>query len=348
MLGTGSPGSAPAEVAHEVLDTPFDDPETLEIFCAGADVVTSEFENIPATLLEAIAERVPMRPAPQPVIVCQHREREKRFLEEQGIPCAPFRVVSDADELAAAMADIGPKGVLKTAEFGYDGKGQVRTDERTDPAAAWAALDAPRGVFEQWIEFVAEASVMVVRGQGGDVRTYDPAENTHLRGILHTSVIPARLSPDILDRARRLATRVAEAFDYVGIMGVEFFVLGNGDLVVNEMAPRPHNSGHHTLDACETSQFEQQLRAACGLPLGSTHLLAPAVMWNLLGDAWPADDAIPDWSSVLQMPGAKLHLYGKERAPVGRKMGHVTFLAGSVEEAVELSEACMALYPLRS
>lgn len=344
---TGSPGSLPAKVADIVLDTPFSCPNSLERFCARAQVATVEFENIPRELLDSVAARIPLFPGSFAVGICQHREREKNFLAEHQIPCAPFAVVDSAGALAQALKELGPKAVLKTAEFGYDGKGQVRMDAGSDPEEAWASLKAPRGVLEQWVDFQAECSILVARGADGGCVIYDPTENEHRRGILHRSLAPAALAAPTLDQARFLALRIAEKLDYVGVLAVEFFVTHTGEVWVNEMAPRPHNSGHHTLDACRTSQFEQQVRAICGLPLGDPSLLCPAVMWNLLGDLWVSDDQAPDWTPVLAAQGAALHLYGKEEGPVGRKMGHVTFLASRLEDGISRMESVSAAYSSR-
>jgi 5-(carboxyamino)imidazole ribonucleotide synthase len=208
----------------------------------------------------------------------------------------------------------------------------------------WQAFGSGRAIVEKKIDLAAELSVMVVRSQEGNAVTYDPAENEHKNHILDISIVPARMPEALQAQAKSVATQVAEALDYVGVIGVEFFLDHQGTLLVNEMAPRPHNSGHHTLDACETSQFEQQLRSICGLPLGSTGMLKPAVMWNLLGDIWPSATTTPDWSPILKTPGAKLHIYGKSEARPGRKMGHVTFLADTVDEALTRAQACMQAY----
>jgi 5-(carboxyamino)imidazole ribonucleotide synthase len=269
------------------------------------------------------------------VAICQHREREKRFLEENGIPCARFAVIENAEQLRTALAALPENGgILKTAEFGYDGKGQLSVTRASDPEAVWAAFATARAVLEERIDLAAELSVLVVRDGSGRALSYDPAENFHRDHILDVSIVPARLEPRLLDEARAIALRVAEALDYRGLLAVEFFLSGDGRLLVNEMAPRPHNSGHHTIDACETSQFEQQLRVLCGLAPGSTRLHSPTVMLNLLGDVWEDANGKPDWPAILAMPGAHLHLYGKHEARRGRKMGHVTFTAPTLDEAL--------------
>jgi 5-(carboxyamino)imidazole ribonucleotide synthase len=237
------------------------------------------------------------------------------------------------------MSELNGPGVLKTADFGYDGKGQIKLEGDEDPQEIWRAFDAPRAVLEAWVPFEKELSVMAARGADGTIVTYDPAENRHRHHILDVSIVPARVSPAVALEAAAITRRVAEALDYRGILGVEFFLNADGTLLVNEMAPRPHNSGHHTLDACVTSQFEQQLRAVIGLPLGSTRLLSPVVMLNLLGDMWPEETTPPDWLPLFQDGEASLHLYGKRHARGRRKMGHANVLGPTVEDALARAEA---------
>ncbi|MDH4408779.1 MAG: 5-(carboxyamino)imidazole ribonucleotide synthase [Verrucomicrobiales bacterium] len=331
----GGPDSGPAGVADYVIEEPFDSPAGLAAFLELAQAATVEFENIPRSLLETVAAKIPLMPGAQAVAICQHREREKRFLEENGIPCASFAVVENAVQLRSALASLPERGgILKTAEFGYDGKGQLSVTRLSDPETVWSTFSTPRAVLEERIELAAELSVLVVRDGSGHALAYDPAENFHRDHILDVSIVPARLDSKLLDQARAIALQVAEALDYRGLLAVEFFLSGDGRLLVNEMAPRPHNSGHHTIDACETSQFEQQLRVLCGLAPGSTRLLCPTVMLNLLGDVWEDANGKPDWAAVLATPGAHLHLYGKHEARRGRKMGHITFTAPTLEEAL--------------
>ncbi len=333
VVWTGGLEAPAVEVANEVVDLPFDDPRALDRFCSLATVATVEFENIPAPVLEAVAQRIGLYPSPQAVAICQNREREKNFLRDQGIPCAAFAVVSDAEELAGAMRSLGA-GMLKTADFGYDGNGQIRVRGDEDPEQLWQQFGAPKGVYEQWVSFEREVSVMVARGADGGCVSFEVAENRHRDQILDLTMVPAAVSAQVAAQAAGLAKRIVTALDYRGIMGVEFFVKADGELFVNEMAPRPHNSGHYTMDACVTSQFEQQLRAVMGLPLGSTRLLSPVVMLNLLGDLWPAEDRAPDWNPLFADGSAGLHLYGKARATPRRKMGHANFLGSSVDEAM--------------
>ncbi len=339
LMWIGGPNSGPADAADYIIEDEFDSEAGLAEFLEKADVATVEFENIPRALLEKVAEKMPLYPNADAVATCQHREREKNFLRGNGIPCAWFAVVDSAESFADALAQLpGDGGILKTAEFGYDGKGQRRVSKTEDAAAVWADFDTPRAVLEELVDLKSELSVLVVRDQNGAMATYDPAENFHRNHILDVSIVPARLPQPLTDQTKEIALRVTEALDYVGILAVEFFEATDETILVNEIAPRPHNSGHHTLDLCETSQFEQQLRAICGLPIGGTRTVSPGVMLNLLGDVWP-DGNEPDWSPVLEIPGAKLHLYGKHAAREGRKMGHITFIADTRAQALEQMES---------
>jgi len=339
VIWTGGLEAPAVEVADEVIDLSFDDAAALNDFCNRITVATIEFENIPRETLEAVARRTPLHPSPVAISICQNREREKSFLKSHGIPHTWFMVISSADDLAAAMKELDGPGVLKTADFGYDGKGQLKLERGDNPKEVWEKFDAPRAVLEAWVPFEKEISVMVARGADGVMLTYDPAENRHRHHILDVSIVPARISPDIATEAATIARRVAEALDYQGILGVEFFLKPDGSLLVNEIAPRPHNSGHHTLDACVTSQFEQQLRAVIGLPLGSTRLLTPVVMLNLLGDFWQDETTPPDWLPLFQDGEAILHLYGKRHGRGRRKMGHANILGTSLEATINRAEA---------
>ena len=339
LIWTGGLEAPAVEVADGVIDLPFDDPEALERFRSSVDVATVEFENIPAATLEGVARHVPLHPSPEAIRICQNREREKNFLRSHGIPCAAFHVVSGPQELASALRDLGGPAVLKTADFGYDGKGQIKLEGHEDPEQVWSAFAAPRGVCEAWVPFEKELSVMVARAADGSMVCFDPAENRHRHHILDVSIVPARVDPAVAREAAAIARRVALELDYRGILGVEFFLHRDGSLLVNEIAPRPHNSGHHSLDACATSQFEQQLRAVLGMPLGSPRLLSPVVMLNLLGDFWPAETTPPDWRPVFADGEAYLHLYGKRHARGRRKMGHVNFLGSHADEALARAEA---------
>ena len=331
------PASPAGQICDVEINAPYTSMEELGKFAQGVDVISFEFENIPVPAIEHVAAIRPVRPRGEVLHICQNREREKLFLQANGFPCAPFRVVDSAAALTVALAEIGTPCVLKTADFGYDGKGQIKLVGGEDPEAVWAKFEAPRGVLEKWIPFQSELSVISARGLDGKIVSFPVSENQHVHHILDLSIVPGRFSSGVLAGAAALAERIISALDVVGLLAVEMFLTPEGTLLVNELAPRPHNSGHFTFDACETSQFEQQLRAVCGLPLGSPALLKPVVMWNLLGDLWR--DGTPDWIRVLEDPRAKLHLYGKSEARPGRKMGHVCLMADTVEEALAGIEA---------
>jgi len=306
-------------------------------FARGVSVVTFEFENVPAEAVEAAAALAPVRPSGAVLYTTQHRLREKTFLDARGFPVAPFRHVRRPEDLRAALEEIGLPAVLKTAGFGYDGKGQTRINSAEEAGAAFDALRGQEGVVEAFVDFEREVSVVAARGAGGEFAHYGVVENTHSRHILDLSVAPAQVTNEVAHEAVRIARAVLEELDVVGVTCVEFFLTRSGKLLVNELAPRPHNSGHFTFDACVTSQFEQQLRAVCDLPLGSTELLRPAAMANLLGDLWQAGE--PDWRAAAAFPNVKLHLYGKLDARKGRKMGHLTALAPTPAEAARCALA---------
>lgn len=317
---------ADAEVRADYLDL-----DAVRAFAGNVDVVTFEFENVPFTTAQVVAESVPVRPDGEVLHVAQHRGREKAFLARHGFPLPPHAHVSSAAELGAALERIGTPAVLKTADFGYDGKGQRRITARSDAAAAWSDLGADAAVVEGFVDFELECSVVAARGLDGSRADFGVFENHHERHVLDVTLSPARIDARVADRAREIAHAILDALDVVGVLCVEFFVTRDGELLVNELAPRPHNSGHLTFDACVTSQFEQQLRAVCGLPLGDTTRLRPAAMANLLGDLW--DGGEPDWRGALAHRDVKLHLYGKATARPGRKMGHLTAMADDLETA---------------
>lgn len=319
------------QIADVEIQAAYDDLDAIRAFAAQVDVVTFEFENVPATAAAAAAEHTIVRPDGRALAVAQHRVREKRFVEAQGLAVAPFAEVRSAAELAAALHRIGRPAVLKTATFGYDGKGQVRIGPQDDPAEAFAALGAHEAIVEAFVDLACEISVIGARGPDGAWSHFEPTGNVHARHILDVSVAPAPVPPAIAAQAVEATRVVMDALDYVGLLCIEFFVTRDDRLLINEIAPRPHNSGHLTFDACRTSQFEQQLRAICGLPLGSPELLQPAAMANLLGDLWANGD--PHWARALADPRVKLHLYGKSSPRPGRKMGHLTALAATPDEA---------------
>jgi 5-(carboxyamino)imidazole ribonucleotide synthase len=338
-----TPDSPTGQISDREFNVPFTDIATLTEFARGVDVVTYEFENIPVEALDALASKVLLRPGRNVLYTTQNRLREKQFLQGGGFPVAPFCVVQNEAELRTAVKEIGCPCVLKTADFGYDGKGQQKITYETDLASVWKRHDAYIGVLEAWVPFAAELSVVIARGnlmvekednQEHQTLAFPPTLNDHENHILATSVAPAPLADSILARAQSIAAAIAKELDVIGLLAVEFFLTKRGDLLVNELAPRPHNSGHYSFDACVTSQFEQQLRAVCGLPLGSTRLLSPVIMRNLLGDVWA--DGTPDWNGLLALPGLRLHLYGKSEARPGRKMGHYCVLGTTLDHAREI------------
>lgn len=336
VIHTDEPHGCPAgQFADMEINAAYDDAEALKRFLQRVDVVTAEFENIPAACLQAVEAVKPLRPGSKAIFTTQHREREKNFLRDQGIACAAFRVVDDLQGLEAAVAALGRPCVIKTAAFGYDGKGQCKVTAETDLAEAWKGFAGHRAVVEQWIGFVCEVSVVGARGINGRTAVHGCVENQHSHHILDVTIAPARVEPRIITQAIELWQAVAEGLDYVGTMAVEMFVTTDGRVIVNEIAPRPHNSGHHTIDSCHTNQFQQQQRAVCGLPLGDASQHTPAVMVNLLGGIWPAPLTHPDWSPVLNHPRARLHLYGKREARPRRKMGHFTVLGDTIDIALK-------------
>lgn len=299
----------------------YTDLQALEAFARAVDVVTFEFENIPAESVRVLSDLVPVRPGWKVLEVAQDRVTEKTFFNSIGIETAPWVKVGSAAELRDAVARLGRPAVLKTTRFGYDGKGQVKIVADTDLDEAWASLGGNEAILEGFVDFEGEISVIVARGTDGASATFDPAWNVHTNHILDTTTIPAPIPRTMAEAAMAAAHKVADALDLVGLLAVEMFVTKDGRLLANEMAPRPHNSGHWTIDACVTDQFEQFVRAVCGLPLGSPERHSDAIMKNLIGDD------VNDWPDILKDPVAKLHLYGKAEARSGRKMGHVTHLS---------------------
>lgn len=314
------PRSPAALVSAAETCAAYDDTAALTRFAEAVDVVTFEFENVPAPTAAALAAHCLVRPSPRCLDIAQDRIKEKDFFNSIGVATAPYRAADKAGDIAAAAAAVGLPAVLKSTRLGYDGKGQVRLEKGFDPAAAWKAMGGSHGVVEGFIDFTCEVSAIVARGTDGAMQAFEPAENVHRHHILATSTVPASISDQLRQEAIALTQRTAEALDFVGLFAVEYFVTRDGRLLANEMAPRPHNSGHWTMDACVTSQFEQFIRAVAGLPLGSVERHADAVMTNLIGDDVNA------WPRILAEHGAKLHLYGKTEARPGRKMGHVNRL----------------------
>jgi 5-(carboxyamino)imidazole ribonucleotide synthase len=337
--------SPTGQVADHEITAPYDDLSAIASFARDVQAVTFEFENVPSATIDALGHDVIVRPSGQVLHTTQHRVREKQFLSRAGIPVAPFAIVHTAEDLEAGIAQVGVPAILKTASFGYDGKGQVRITRAEDAADAWASIGRQPAVLEGVIDFACEVSVVVARGSDGRMADYGAIENAHRNHILDVSVWPARVAPETAREAARVAHAACEALDVIGVLCVEMFVTRTGTVIVNELAPRPHNSGHLTIDAHVTCQFEQQLRAVCGLPLGSTAAHgAAAAMANLLGEEWATGE--PDWAAALAFPGVKLHLYGKSEPRAGRKMGHLSAVAASADAAERcVREARAALRP---
>ena len=330
------------QVSDVEINAPYEDLDAVRSFARNVSAVTFEFENVPAETAAACAECARVRPAGEVLHTTQHRLREKTFLKRAGLPHTPFAAVRSLADLHAAVHSLGTPAILKTAGFGYDGKGQIRIQNSGEAEAAWLNLKSDEAVLEAFVDFEIEVSVVAARGIDGEFRHYGVVENAHRNRILDISLAPARVSPAVAREALDIARTVLERLNVIGVLCVEFFLAKNGKLLINELAPRPHNSGHFTFDACLTSQFEQQLRAVCGFPLGATDLLRPAAMANLLGDLW--ENGEPDWQRALKSSEIKLHLYGKLSARKGRKMGHLTAIHPDPETAWKLvSEARDAL-----
>jgi len=328
--------SPAAEFATGHLNTSYTDPASLDALARTCAAVTTEFENAPAEALNALSARIIVRPSGDSVSVAQDRAREKSFFADRGFPVGPFAVLTDTNDVDAALARVKLPAVLKTARFGYDGKGQARIESRADLERVFREWKGVPCVLEEFLALEREVSVILARTEDGETAVFPVAENRHTRGILDVTIAPARIPEALAAEARALASRLAAELHYVGIIAVEMFVVG-GKLLFNEMAPRPHNSGHYTIDACRTSQFEQQVRVLCGLPMGDPSLHTPAVMVNLLGDIWRSGE--PDWDAVLKHPGAHLHLYGKREVRPGRKMGHVTVCEADPQRALDVALA---------
>jgi 5-(carboxyamino)imidazole ribonucleotide synthase len=339
MVLDPDPLSPAGQMADVHLQADYDDQRALRHMGESCAAVTTEFENVPAASLMELAAQCPVRPSADAVAIVQDRSHEKDWLRKQGFHAAPFAIVAGAGDIDAAMDEVGAPALLKVSRFGYDGKGQFRVQSREECRAAFASLNREICVLERLLDLEQELSVVLGRNDSGEVALYPVAENRHRNGILDVSIVPGRVDDAVAERARDTAAAIAHGLNYCGVMAVEFFVLADGSLAVNEIAPRPHNSGHYTLDACATSQFEQQVRMLCGLPPGDTRLLSPVVMVNLLGDIWRPQ---PDWATLLSNPDIKLHLYGKAAARPGRKMGHYNCLAESLEAAVALADRTRA------
>jgi 5-(carboxyamino)imidazole ribonucleotide synthase len=324
-----------AQAADDIIVASYDDADAIAQFAKRVATATTEFENVPAASLEQLAATIPTRPSADCVRIAQDRRKEKRFFAANQLPVGAFAVIESDADIRGAASNLFP-GVLKTATLGYDGKGQARVANSDEALTAFASMKNTPCVLEALIPFGMEVSVLVARGADGDMRVWPVQENQHRNGILDLTIVPARISADVSARAQALAKQLIAALDYVGVLCVEIFVAKSGELLLNEIAPRPHNSGHYTIEACVTSQFAQQARILADAPLGDTSLVQPAVMVNVLGDVWfdAATPMQPAWNEVLAIPGAHLHLYGKAEPRKARKMGHVTCTASTLDEAL--------------
>ena len=320
---------SPAAVVADVhLQADYTDGESLAKMADLCDAITTEFENVPAESLKFLALHKPVHPSADAVAIARHRIQEKDYARNSGLNPAPYALITSTADFDAAIAVTGLPGIIKTTTMGYDGKGQQVINDKAQLEAAFYELGQVECVLEKKMDLALEISVLLARNSAGEVSCYPPAENEHVNGVLHKSIVPARVDEVIADSARQQAIGLAEKINYVGVLAVEFFITTGGQLIFNEMAPRPHNSGHYTMDAAVVSQFEQQVRVMCGLPPGDASLTSPVVMLNLLGDLWPVN-----WLACLSNPALKLHLYGKQEARAGRKMGHFNLLSDSVDNA---------------
>jgi len=320
-------------IADQHICAQYTDETALEQLAELCDAVTTEFENIPATVLSYLEAKTTVHPSSKVLSSTQNRLVEKAFIESLGINLAPYAAIRSTEDIDAIVDTFHFPAIIKAASFGYDGKGQVVCQDANDVRAAFSDLNEVECVLEQRINLEREVSTVLARSQSGEVNHFPVAENVHVNGILHSTTVPSSVSEQQAKQVIAMAETIASGLDYVGTMAVEFFISKEGDILANEIAPRPHNSGHYTLDACQTSQFEQQVRMLCGLPSGSCDLTSPVVMINLLGDVWGSSQ--PHWELLLAQPQNKLHLYGKKEARPSRKMGHYNVLASTVELATE-------------
>lgn len=327
-----------ADFADVHLCAAYNDPAALKQLADSCAAVTTEFENVNADSMRWLAQHVPVSPSGDCVAIAQDRILEKSWIRKAGLETAPYLALETVEDLNHDLSPYLP-GILKTARLGYDGKGQVRVKTAEEARAAYADLGGQACVLEKMLPLVCEVSAIVTRTSAHESAVFPLAENRHAKGILDVSIVPAQVPPELAARAQQMAIQLAEALDYIGVLAVEFFVLEGDALVLNEIAPRPHNSGHYTIDACVTSQYEQQVRAMCHLHPGKPDLLSPVVMVNLLGDVWQDDGGEPNWEVLMQAPNAHLHLYGKKEARPGRKMGHYCVLAATAEDALAQAEA---------
>ncbi|WP_198266512.1 5-(carboxyamino)imidazole ribonucleotide synthase [sulfur-oxidizing endosymbiont of Gigantopelta aegis] len=327
------PDSPAGRIADEHIHASYSDHWAIEQLAKNCDAITTEFENIPAETLKKLEQSVPVRPSSAAVEIAQNRIAEKTFLADNGFETARFFPIYEKEDIEFALSQIGGTAILKVASFGYDGKGQAIVNNVDEAVSTFEAMGSVHCVLEEKVNLASEISVVLARGHDGVITCYPIGENHHVNGILEYTAVPSSMPKRILDMAINDASDFAEKLAYCGIMAVEFFFTTDERLLINEVAPRPHNSGHYSIDACKTSQFEQQVRMLCGLPAGSVELLSPVVMFNILGDIWSNGE--PDWAQLLSNPNVKLHLYGKREARAGRKMGHFTCLGNSTSDLLQ-------------
>jgi 5-(carboxyamino)imidazole ribonucleotide synthase len=323
-------------IADQHICAKYDDESALDLLAAQCDAITTEFENIPATTLAFLEAKTTVHPSSKALSLTQNRIVEKEFIASLGIAVAPFAAIRSHEDIDAVKESFKLPAILKLANFGYDGKGQVVCQTIDDVHTAFDSLNKAECVLEQRINLDREISTVLARGQDGTITNFPVSENVHINGILHSTTVPTSVDSSLSNQALKMADTIAAGLNYVGTMAVEFFISKEGDVIANEIAPRPHNSGHYTLDACSTSQFEQQVRMLCGLPSGNCELKSPVVMINLLGDVWGQSQ--PHWEKLFEHADAKLHLYGKKEARVGRKMGHFNVLADNTNDAAKLAD----------
>jgi 5-(carboxyamino)imidazole ribonucleotide synthase len=333
------PACPTGQVADGQITEAYSSRDASRSLARSSDVVTYEFENVDADSVSAAAELKPVHPSPSVLRTAQHRLHEKNALLKAGVPVAPFREINSVDDLKNAAADLGFPMVLKTATMGYDGKGQVIITREEDIENSFESLNAGSTelIVEQFVPFLVELSTICARASDGTIATFPPSENINRNHILDVSIVPARIPDAVIQNARLLAADIAVHLDVVGLIAVEMFITKDNEILVNELAPRPHNSGHYTMDGCDTSQFEQLVRVLAGMPISEPRLLSPTVMVNLLGEVWEDTDGDPDWAGALELPGVSLHLYGKSEPRVGRKMGHINVVADTVEDALYIA-----------
>ena len=331
------PDSPAGSIANHHIRAQYQDESALAHMAENCAAVTTEFENVPAETLRFLEARLPVRPGSAAVAIARDRIQEKTFIREQGLATAPFFAIWHEDALDEACQRLSMPALLKTAQLGYDGKGQVTVNNQEEARQGFQQLGTTPCVLEERVQLALELSVILARSVTGETATFPVGENSHVNGILDITCVPARVGDELVRQAESMAQQLADAMQYCGVLAVEFFLTTEGQLLINEMAPRPHNSGHYTLDACLNSQFEQQVRTLCGLPPGATDLLSPVVMINILGDWW-RDGTPPPWDRLFEHPRTKLHLYGKQQARAGRKMGHFNCLAAELDVAIAVAD----------